>query len=227
MTLMLDDFPLDQWPARVSDRQRFEGGRLLRIVTLRGASDDFETTSALTQALDRLVGATLSHEPVRLRLHPGRSLPVRLRSFTRETLPGAASGAFALELEATHPWEEGDVDTEQVAPVTGNGVATMIAMDGTLAATLRLSFQASSPAMLLQFGDGQHTLSYFGLVPAGSVLVVDAGPRRAWLDGEEVTSQVSGDYLMVYPSATPISVNADMGAPPSGTLTLSWRDRWL
>ena len=227
MTLMLDDFSLDQWQARVSDRQRFEGGRLVRGVTVRGAADDFETTAALARALDRLVGATISHAPVRLRLHPGRSLPVRLRSFTRETLPGATSGAFALELEATHPWEEGDADTEQVASVTGNGVATTIEMAGTLTATLRLSFLASSPVMLPRFGDGRHTLLYFGLVPAGSVLVVDAGPRRAWLDGEEATSQVSGDYLMVYPSATPISVDADMGAPPSGTLTLSWRDRWL
>lgn len=228
MTPMLGDFSLDRWHARVSERQWAVRGRLARVVTVRGAADDFESGAALAQALDQLAGATATYAPVPLRLRPGRMLPVRLRAFTRETHPDiASSGAFTLELDALTPWEESEADQTQTAPVTGAGAAALLEPEGTLDMPLLLAFTASAPAMLPVFGDGAHTAAYSGVVPEGATLTLDGRLRRAWLDEEEATSQLSGDYLLVRPPATTITVDTGAGDPPEGALAMSWRNRWL
>lgn len=223
----LGNYALDQWRAAVVEKQRYDKGRWKRNILIRGAADNFETSAVLTEALDMLAAAVLAPEPVLLRLRPGRSVAVRMRGFEKSCHDDAVAGAFTLELEGVTPWEESDTLRSHEAEVLGNGVVCEIGSEGSLASPLSVSFTAMGMVLLPQFSDGVHTLVYSGVVPDNSVLEVDSVARKVFLDDEEVSSQASGDFLVIAPNTTTVTFEADAEGAQTGTLLLSWRERWL
>ncbi|HDP34128.1 MAG TPA: hypothetical protein ENN29_03345 [Candidatus Hydrogenedentes bacterium] len=227
MTPTLGGFALEQWRAAVTEKQRYEKGRWQRHIVIRGAADTFETSAQLTEALDALAGAALAPEPVLLRLRPERSVAVRLRGFERTRNDDAIAGAFTLELEGLTPWEEGDdIQTHEEA-VVGNGAVCEIASGGSLITPLSLTFTASGLVLLPQFSDGMRTLSYAGMIPDGAALDVDSVARKVFLNGADVSSQASGEFLEIAPQPTTVSFAADEDGAQAGALALRWRERWL
>ena len=223
----LGNHALDQWQASVAEKQCYENGRWRRSIVIRGAADTFESSALLTEALDMPAAAALAPEPVLLRLRPGRSVAVRLRRFEKTCHDDAIAGAFTLELEGLTPWEEGDDLQSHEATITENGTVCEIASDGSLASPLSFTFTATGMVLLPCFSDGVHTLSYSGILQNGSILEVDSVSRKAFVDAEDVSSQVSGDFLKINPQTTPVSFEADPEGAQTGTLVLSWRERWL
>lgn len=227
MTPTLGDYTLDPWHVSVTEKQRHENGRWRRSIIIRGTADTFESTALLTAALDMLAAATLAPEPVLLRLRPDRSVAVRLRGFERTCHDDAIAGAFTLELEGLTPWEESDAPETHEVQVMESGVVCDIACNGSLASPLSLAFTATGMVLLPSFSDGVHTLAYAGILQNGDVLEVDSVERKVFLNAEDVSSQASGDFIVIHPQPTSITFQADPEGAHTGTLALTWRERWL
>lgn len=227
MTPILGDYVLEQWRAAVVEKQRYDNGRWRRSIIIRGTTDTFESTSLLTAALDMLAAAALSPEPVLLRLRLGRSVAVRLRGFERTCHEEAIAGAFTLELEGLTPWEESDALSTHAVQLTENGVVCDIACTGSLASPLSLAFTATGMVLLPAFSDGVHTIAYAGILQNGDVLAVDSVAQKVFLNGEDVSSQASGDFLLIHPQTAQITFQADPEGAHTGLLVLTWRERWL
>ena len=227
MITTLGDYALDQWRAAVVEKQRYDNGRWKRSILIRGTADTFDSSSQLTEALDTLAAATLAPEPVLLRLRPGRAVAVRLRGFEKTCHEDAIAGAFTLELEGLTPWEESDGPATHAVSVTGDGVVCDIACSGSLPSPLSLTFTATGMVLLPVFSDGINTLAYAGVLQIGDILEVDSVSRKVFLNGDDVSSQTTGDFLVLYPQTTQIGFQADPEGAHTGTLTLTWRERWL
>ena len=223
----LGSHAFDQWQASVAEKQYYENGRWHRRIVIRGTADTFENTAQLTDALDTLATAILAPEPVLLRLRPERSIAVRLRRFEKTCHDDAIAGAFTLELEGLTFWEEGDTLQTHEETITGNGVACEIASEGSLTSPLSFTFTATGMVLLPRFSDGVHTLLYSGILQNGSILEVDSITRKAYVDAEEVSSQVSGDFPEINPQTTTFSFDADPEGAQTGLLALNWRECWL
>ncbi|MCK5862586.1 MAG: hypothetical protein KAH38_08880 [Candidatus Hydrogenedentes bacterium] len=223
----LGEYALDSWHVTIVEKQRYNNGRWHRNILIRGSADTFESTTQLTEALDLLAAAPFASDPVALRLRPGRSAAVRLRGFERTRCDNAVAGAFTLELEGVTPWEESDTSQSYEAPVTGNGLVCEITSGASLASPLSLTFTAAGMVLLPRFGDGTRTLLYAGILPNESILQINSAAGKVFLDGEDVSSQVSGSFLQTTPRTTEISFEADAEGTQTGTLQLSWRERWL
>jgi hypothetical protein len=223
----LGDYTLDQWRAAVVEKQRYDNGRWRRSILIHGTADTFESASLLTAALDTLAAATLAPEPVLLRLRPGRAVAVRLRGFEKTCHDDAIAGAFTLELEGLTPWEESDVPATHEVQVTASGVVCDIACSGSLPVPLSLTFTATGMVLLPAFSDGVNTLAYAGVLQIGDILEVDSVSRKVFLNGDDVSSQATGDFLLLRPQTTQIGFQADPEGEHTGTLTLTWRERWL
>lgn len=223
----LGSHALDQWQASVAEKQRYENGRWKRTIVIRGTADTFESSAQLTAALDTLAAATLAPEPVLLHLRPGRAVAVRLRRFEKTCHETAIAGAFTLELEGLTPWETSDSLQTYETTITENGVACEVASNGSLASPLSFTFTAIGMVLLPAFSDGVHTLLYSGILQNGSILEVDSILRKVYVDTEDVSAQVSGDFLEIRPEGTSVSFEADPEGARTGALALSWRERWL
>jgi hypothetical protein len=227
MKPVLGAYAFDEWEVAVRERHEFRDGRLRRVIALRGASDLFASAEDAERALDHAAGAVLSELPARLRLRPGRSIPVYFRAWQRERHHAATAGAFTLEVEALADWEEADAPTEQTLSVAGMGMAGMLTPEGSLRVPLTLRFTASGAVVIPGFGDGQRQLVFNGMVEDGETLTLDGEQRKTWLGGLDVSDQVQGDYLFIGPGATEISFQAEPDGACSGSLVCLWKNRWL
>ena len=61
----------------------------------------------------------------------------------------------------------------------------------------------------------------------GDVLAVDSVAQKVFLNGEDVSSQASGDFLLIHPQTAQITFQADPEGAHTGLLVLTWRERWL
>ena len=223
----LGDYVLDQWRTAVVEKQRYDSGRWKRSIVIRGTAYTFESTTLLTAALDTLAAVALAPEPVLLRLRPGRAVAVRLRGFEKACHDDAIAGTFTLELEGLSPWEESDAPATHTVSVTTDGVVCDIACSGSLPSPLSLTFTATGMVLLPAFSDGINTLAYAGVLQNGDILEVDSVSRKVFLNEDDVSSQATGDFLILSPQTTQIGFQADPEGAHAGTLTLTWRERWL
>lgn len=74
--------------------------------------------------------------------------------------------------------------------------------------------------------DGVRTIAYSGTLFADSTLVFDGPAGKALLDGADVTHMLTGDFPLITPPETTISIVSAPFGELAGTATVSFHDRW-
>jgi phage-related protein len=119
---------------------------------------------------------------------------------------------FTIPLKATNPLYIGST----LHTIAGGGTATN---DGTTDApmTIHIRGPVTNPAMQI----GGFSLTWHGTVGQADELVIDTELRTVTFNGINARSGLTGAWPVLKPGDNSVT------APTTGSMTLSWRDRWV
>ena len=211
----------------VKERLREVGGRDAREISIKGVVEGLATIVEVEAELDSILEASSdANEEVSLSIRSGRELLVRRIDFKREVHRVVPAGAFELLLEARDPVErsETEVVLTHTYPDTGNDyeLGTLGNASAPIYASLTPVSNVTQPAL----SDGERTLTYDGVLLAGTTLVLDGVSGRVTLDGEDVTPYTDGELPRLETGDNTLTYTHDAGDSSAVDLILRYRDRW-
>ncbi|MHB8183376.1 MAG: distal tail protein Dit [Candidatus Desulforudaceae bacterium] len=128
---------------------------------------------------------------------------------------------FTLTLVAPDPFAYGREVTRSL--VEGESI---VANAGTWEAPFELTLTAAgSPVVNPRVDIGDQYIRYFGEIPIGQSLVIDAGKMTATLGGSNALGGIEGTFPLLAPGDNTVALSKASGGTLTGTLRL--RPRWL
>jgi len=226
MAIQLNAIALDPRVTGVREQLEEVGGRRERRVTLSGIIEGIADPASVEAQLDAIVAAASQVDfDCALSLRPGRRLWVRRDQFVREVATRPVTGSYTLRLLARDPLEESVEEESAADNFSALPHGLPLEIGGNAPAPLRITLVADSELAAPSFSDGERTISYDGLVLEGHTMVVDAIEGRVWLEGEDVTPYMQGEFPRPAPGDATVTVDA-LGDAPAGSLVVAWRNRW-
>ena len=227
MAITLGSVSLDEAYTAVREDLEEVGGRNERRIRLTGSIVGENSVAAIHDRLDEILdAASVEDFSAELSLRAGRRLFVRRDAFRREVFGESLMGSFVLELEARDPIEESIALTTLPWSIAASGATLAATSGGSVYAEPSIALVASGNVVNPAFSDGTRTISYSGIVADGETLVLDGAGRRATLEGVDVTPYTSGVFPRISPEGTTLTYTDDATSSHSGTVTVSFRDRW-
>ncbi len=202
------------------------GGRS-RTVKVSGVIADRDTVEELETALDAVYhSASRNAYDNELSLREGRRLWVRCIGAERRIGMDTRIGMFELILEALDLTEE-SVSLAQHSWTIEQHLATrLLATSGTAPALPVIALTAIEPLVAPRLSDGVRTLAYSGTIPAGNTLRIDANRARAFLNDEDITPYIEGDFPKIDPPTTSLVFDTDPQNMPVAQGIVEYRHRW-
>lgn len=226
MDITLGAITLDGGSTTVRERYEEVGGRDARKVTLTGVVTGMPTLDDVIARLDTIMAAASGSEETPLSLRAGRRLLVRRVKCSREVSAQPIAGGYALELEATDPFEEAVQETVVEWPVTASGDTLEVASAGNADAPATITVAAGDALVLPSVGDATRRITYAGAVNVGDTLVFDGIQRRVTLNGLDVTAYTSGVFPRIAPDGITLQYEDDAASSHNAAIRIAFRDRW-
>ena len=227
MGVTLGGLSLDTMLTSVKEEHEEVGGRDSRKVELCGVVIGETSVDAIEAQLDAILDASSCEDyGAELLVRDGRRLWARRNSFKREVQQESLVGAFTLVLEARNPYEESVSETEATWEISGSPSSMSFTAGGTMDSLPIISLTALGAIVTPVFSDGERSISYEGIVPSGSTLVVDCASETLLLDGADVSAYGEGAYPRIDPAGTTLNYSDDALSSHLGTADVAYRDRW-
>lgn len=226
MPITLNTYTFD--PALTTAREDHQevAGQDGRTIRINGVLQGLPDTAAIESALDNILAAASEGEISLLSLRPGRQLRVRRQKFTREVQKDALIGRFELTLRAEDPFEQAASLTIWPWSIATSGATRDITNSGTAPAPMLLVLQANNTLIEPSITDGTRTITYDGVLPAGTVLELDAALRQARIDGNDVTPYVLGEFPELAPGPNTLTYNDDPASTHNALIAIWFYERW-
>lgn len=187
--------------------------------TLAEARADVEALEGQLALLDRGDAA--------LELVPGRYYDAARRDYSRHLNEDTFTTAVHLELLTADAFERGTVLQSANLTISDSGDGIPVSQAGNTVSRPRLTLSATGVLVGPSLSDGANRIRYEGTLAAGDVLVIDAEPQSAVLNGAaNALPAMTGDFPLLGPGATTITYEDEAASTHQAHLLVEYRDTW-
>ena len=221
------EFPLT---TLVDERTELVLGRIRKVVKVTLVLEKFSDKSAYEAALSDLEEQVekLDRGQADLSIHPGRFLSGRRRKWGLVRQDNHCMAVAFLEFLAEDRFERSETENTQSFSVTQSPQSFNLNAGGNWNALPVLELTANASLSDPSFSDGTRTLSIDTDLVTGDQLVIDSESRTVSKNGtENLLGQTTGDFPELTPNASSLDYSDNTAGNPSGTLKVTWRDRWV
>ena len=226
MAITVGDHVFEERTTVLREAYETVGGKETRLITITGLIRGATDRAALETALDTVIMAASSDDPVYVSLRTGRRLLARREGFSREINGARLTGQFSLTLRAEGDFEESEAVHETAWSVDAIDDTIALSNGGNVATRPVITLDALATVVAPQLSDGTRTLLYEGIVESGMTWIVDGEAAQVWLDGVDITPYTFGDFPEVAPGGGVLTYSNDAESSPLWDGEVALRDRW-
>ncbi len=227
MVISLGAIALDGATASVREEYKEAGGNDGRVIVVEGWLNGAADGNALEARLDEILAAVPEgNYTTWFSVRPGRGAYVRREAFLREVSLAKKEAHFKLTLAARDPYDYAEQAEETHWTIGATGDALVVSNAGNAEASPVIALTAVQDLVTPALSDGIRTITYGGVVPAGSRFTVDAAEARVLVDEDDVTPYTDGPFPSVAPPATSLTYLGSMGSPHEASGIVTVRARW-
>lgn len=226
MTITAGGYAFDEERTTVRETYEVLGGKETRLIAITGLIRGAGNRVELDGALDDLLRAVSEAGPVYVSVRSGRRILARREEFTREVHSRHLTGKFTVTFRAETAWEESIAEESRAWNISQSGEDRDLAVAGNRETLPVIALTATDDIVGAAFSDGTRALAYEGVIEAGSSVLIDGPAGKVWLDGEEITPYMEGDFPRLQPGAATLTFTDGPSSSHLMTGTVSWRARW-
>ena len=226
MAISVGTYTFDARTTTVRETYERVGGKETRLITLTGLLRGLADRGAIDTALDGIMAAVSTEDPVYVSIREGRRIRARRESLAREIHGHHLTGQFVVGMRAETAYEESTDPHESPWSIFSSGATLSVANSGNRETVPVVTLTALGSVIGPAVSDGTHTISYGGVLDFGAVLQFDGEGGRVWLDGADVTAYTTGAMPRLAPGETSLTYTDDASSSHLLSGTVTWRDRW-